>query len=143
MDAFLQCFEGHSRNLFPDTGSSLLGACTKEFTACGFTSFSICSFSFVVNLSAVISLSFCFRPNSAHQLGDCSVGTELVCRANRSKQEFCVRCIRIEVYGVSVLLSFQNSTTDSTDAFVSGWLVSLLRSTICVAVEFIFLQVKS
>ena len=69
MDAFLQCFEGHSRNLFPDTGSSLLGACTKEFTACGFTSFSICSFSFVVNLSAVISLSFCFRPNSAHQLG--------------------------------------------------------------------------
>ena len=35
-----------SRNPFPDAGLSLLGVSTKEFTSCGFTFSSSCSFSF-------------------------------------------------------------------------------------------------
>ena len=59
-------FWRHSRN--PDAGSSLLGVRTKEFTSCGFTFFSNCSFSFAGDLSEVGSCSFGLWPNSSHQL---------------------------------------------------------------------------
>ena len=58
----------HSRNLFPDAGSSLLGVCTKEFTSCRFTFFSCCLCSCATNHSEVGSFSFGPWPNSSHQL---------------------------------------------------------------------------
>ena len=58
---------------------------------------------------------------------NCSVNTELIYRVNDSEQELCVWTIRIEVYGVSAILSSQNSTTQSTDA-LEYWMTGFLES---------------
>ena len=49
------------------------------------------------------------------------------CWVNRSKQKFSVRSIRIEVQRISVILSSQNSTTQSADA-LEYWMIGLFES---------------
>ena len=99
-------FSRPSRNVSPDTGSSLLGVCTREFTSCGFTSFSICFFffcheSFRSRLFLIRLLTELFTP-----AWDCSVDTELICWVNCAKQEFRVKWIRIEVFSTSATFFF-------------------------------------
>ena len=99
----------HSRNLFPDAGLSLLGVCTKEFT----------SAHFLLPRTFPRSALSLFRPLTElfTPAWDCSVDTEVICWVNRAKQVFCDRSIRIEVYGIAVIHSFQTSTTRSTFLF--------------------------
>ena len=121
-------FWRHSRNLFLDERLSHPGVCTKEFISCGFTFFSSCSFSFA---------------DSSHHLVTAPLiltwFAEWIVR-NKSS----VRWIRIEVYGISATFSFQNSTTQSTDA-LEYWVYSFFQMSyqLCGNGIPIFLQVCS
>ena len=113
-----------SRTLFQDAGS-LLGVFTKEFTSCGATSFSVRSFSFVVNLSEVNYFSFDFRPNSSHQLETApktlSWFAEWIVRNKSSVFEAsALKCM------VSLLL-FSEFHDLSTDA-LEYWMIGLFES---------------
>ena len=84
---------------------------------------SSCPFSFATDLSTInyflirSPLSELCAPAS-----NCSVDIELICWVICARQEFCVRWIRI-----SATYSFQNSTTQSTDA-LGYWVTSFFET---------------
>ena len=112
-----------SRKLFPDTGSSLLGVCTGDFASC-VTSFSICSFSFVVNLSEVISLIW-LQTKLFTPVGNGSADTDLICWVNRSKQRSSVFEASALLCMVSLLFFlFRIPRLEALMLWNTGWLVS-------------------
>ena len=93
------------------------GTCTLSFPTARPTSTSSNFLSCEIEPSADprhVSIGCLAQPTTFTE-SDCSVDTERV------------RSIRIEVYGVSVILSFQNSTTQSTDA-LEYWTTSFFES---------------
>ena len=93
------------------------GTCTLSFPTARPTSTSSNFLSCEIEPSADprhVSIGCLAQPTTFTE-SDCSVDTERV------------RSIRIEVYGVSVILSFQNSTTLSTDA-LECWTTNFFES---------------
>ena len=117
-----------SCKLFPD---AISGGDTESCTSCDFTLVKKLLFT---DLSLSRHFSSSVKPKSFTPIRHCSVDTELIYRMNNSAQEFCVRWISIEMYGFFTPLPFQDSTTQSTDAFehgMTGFFESLCHSIGC------------
>ena len=79
-----------------------------------------CQYTFVHRSQVISSLLFLCQAELFTPLRHGSANTELIYRKKSSEQEFCVRWISTEVDGFFTLLPFQDSTTQSTDAFQYG-----------------------